>query len=211
MHRMIPALLAALALAACSKKDDVVVAAPVAPQPAAPGARTTPAGDPNADPKTGLPPVDPKAELPPGHPPLDGTTPGATPQGDAMGGGMQMPPHGAAMSAGADAGDVKVAKATGKDAKTVGEVFADRKGLNGKSVTIRGKVVKYNPGIMGKNWVHLRDGTGAAGGNDVTVTTQDTAVQGQVITVHGTVTIDQDIGMGGAPYPVIIENAKLSK
>jgi hypothetical protein len=201
MHRTIPALLAALALAACSKKDDVVVAAPVTPQQATPGARTAPPIDPN------------KTELPPGHPPLGGAN-GAMPQGDATGGGMQMPPHGAAMSAGPagpELGDVKVAKATGKDAKTIAEVFADRKGLNGKAVTLRGKVVKYNPGIMGKNWVHLRDGTGAAGANDVTVTTQDAAAPGDVVTVHGTVAIDQDIGMGGAPYPVIIQNAKLSK
>jgi len=135
--------------------------------------------------------------------------------GADQGGGMgapAAPPHGAAMSAGADVGDVKVARAQGKDARTVAEVFAQRAALNGKSVTVRGKVVKYNAGIMGKNWLHLRDGTGTAGkDNDVTVTTQDTAAKGDVVTVKGTVAIDQDIGMGGTPYPVIIQDAKVER
>ena len=60
--------------------------------------------------------------------------------------------------------DVKVAKAEGANARTVGQVYADRATLKGKEVVIRAKVVKVNAGIMGKNWVHLRDGSGSAGG-----------------------------------------------
>ncbi|HYD41915.1 MAG TPA: OB-fold nucleic acid binding domain-containing protein [Anaeromyxobacter sp.] len=195
MLRSIPVLLAVVALASCSRKDEPVVAAPVT--------GSAPAGSAPAPAQDGA--------LPPNHPPLDGA-PG-TPGGDPMGGGApEAPPHGAAMSAGPDEGDVKVEKASGKDARTVAEVFAERASLKGKSVTVRGKVVKYNPGIMGKNWLHLRDGTGTAGkDNDVTVTTQDTAKKGEVVTVKGTVAVDQDIGMGGAPYPVIIEDAKVSR
>jgi hypothetical protein len=64
---------------------------------------------------------------------------------------------------------------------------------------------------MGKNWLHLRDGTGTAGkDNDVTVTTLDAAAKGDVVTVQGTVAVDQDIGMG-TPYPVIIQDAKVVK
>ena len=58
--------------------------------------------------------------------------------------------------------DVKVAKAEGANARTVGQVYADRVTLKGKEVVIRAKVVKVNAGIMGKNWVHLRDGSGSA-------------------------------------------------
>ena len=126
---------------------------------------------------------------------------------------MAVPPpaHGAAMSAGADLGEVKVPKAVGPDARTVAEVFAQRTALTGRTVVVSGKVVKYNPGIMGKNWIHLRDGTGTAGkDNDVTVTSQQEAKLGEVVTVQGTVAIDQDIGMG-TPYPVIIQDAKVTQ
>lgn len=112
----------------------------------------------------------------------------------------------------ADVGDVKVAKATGADARTVAEVYAQKAALKDKGVTIRGKVVKYNAGIMGKNWLHLRDGTGKAekSDNDITVTSQDVANVGDVVTVKGTVRADKDFGAGYA-YPVIVEDAKITK
>jgi hypothetical protein len=127
-------------------------------------------------------------------------------------GAQAMPPHGGAMSAAADdAGDVKVPKATGKDARTIAELYAQRQALKDRTVTIRGKIVKYTAGVMGKNWIHLRDGTGTPGkDNDVTVTSQDAAAKGDVVVVQGKVSLDQDIGMG-TPYPVIIQDAKVSK
>jgi hypothetical protein len=107
---------------------------------------------------------------------------------------------------------VKVSKATGADARTVAEVYAQKGTLKEKAVTIRGKVVKFNPGIMGKNWVHLQDGSGKAdkGDNDITVTTQDMTSVGDTVLAKGTVRIDKDFGAGYA-YPVIVEDAKLSK
>jgi hypothetical protein len=82
--------------------------------------------------------------------------------------------------------------------------------LKGKAVLVRGKVVKYNPGIMGKNWIHLRDGTGspANGSNDVLVTTMSTAKVGDIVTIKGTVRTDKDFGSGYA-YKVLIEEATL--
>jgi len=35
--------------------------------------------------------------------------------------------------------------------------------LAGQKVTVRGKVVKANVAIMNKNWLHVRDGSGAEG------------------------------------------------
>jgi hypothetical protein len=111
-----------------------------------------------------------------------------------------------------DVADVKVDKASGADARTVAEIHAQKGALKEKAVTVRGKVVKYNAGIMGKNWVHLRDGSGKAdkGDNDITITTQDAAVVGDVVTVKGVVRTDKDFGAGYA-YPVIVEDAKVSK
>ncbi|MBI5445762.1 MAG: OB-fold nucleic acid binding domain-containing protein [Deltaproteobacteria bacterium] len=107
---------------------------------------------------------------------------------------------------------ISVAKAEGGDGRTVAEVFAQRAALKGKSVSVRGKVVKFNSGIMGKNWIHLRDGSGTAEGknNDVTVTTNDTAAKGDVVLVRGIVAIDRDFG-SGYTYAVIVEDGKVTK
>lgn len=140
----------------------------------------------------------------------------AAPMGMGGGGEMQMgqnvaAQHAAAAAGPSDVADVKVAKASGATARTVAEIYAQRSALSEKPVTVRGKVVKFNEGIMGRNWVHLRDGTGAAGkDNDITVTTADHASVGDVVLVKGTVRIDKDFGSGYA-YPVIVEDAKLSK
>jgi hypothetical protein len=93
---------------------------------------------------------------------------------------------------------------------TVASVWANRKSLAGKTVTVRGKVVKFNGGIMGRNWIHIQDGTGAAadGTNDLLVTSDAAAKAGDVITVTGTVAIDKDFTAGYA-YAVMIEGAKI--
>jgi len=102
-----------------------------------------------------------------------------------------------------------VAKADG--GLTVGEVFADKANLSGKEITLRGKVVKYSPQIMGKNWIHLQDGSGdqATGTNDLTVTTNITAQIGDTVLVKGPLTVDKDFGYG-YKYDAIIEDAKVT-
>lgn len=106
----------------------------------------------------------------------------------------------------------KLEKASGPDAQTVGDVWAKKGGLKEKTVTIHGKVVKYNPGVMGRNWLHLQDGSGdpAKGTHDIAVTTQDPAAKGDVITIRGVVRVDKDFG-SGYTYPVIVEEAKVVK
>jgi hypothetical protein len=73
---------------------------------------------------------------------------------------------------------VKVPKATGPDARTVAEVVAGKATLKGKPVLVHGQVVKVSSGILGKNWLHLQDGSGtaSAGTNDILVTTGHGAV-----------------------------------
>lgn len=109
-----------------------------------------------------------------------------------------------------DVGDVHVAKASGANARTVAEIVTKGSELKDKPVQVRGKIVKYNPGIMGKNWVHLRDGSGSAANesNDVLVTTMNQAKLGDVVTVKGVVRTNKDFGAGYA-YKVLIEDATL--
>lgn len=104
----------------------------------------------------------------------------------------------------------KVEKATGADAHTVAEVWAQREQLAGKSVTIRGVVVKYTAEVMSKNWIHLQDGSGdpAKGTNDITVTSLDVSAKGNTVTVTGTVRINKDFGAGYS-YAVLLEEAKV--
>jgi len=92
--------------------------------------------------------------------------------------------------------------------KTVGDVFAGQDGLGGKEVAVRGKVVKFSAQIMGKNWVHVQDGTGQAGSNDLTVTTADSAKVGDTVLVTGKITLKKDFGMG-YKYDLIIEDGKV--
>ena len=97
-------------------------------------------------------------------------------------------------------------------AKAVGDLYKERAALNGKQVTLHGKVVKVNNQIMDRNWVHLRDGTGdpADGSNDITVTTQDTANLDDEVTVTGTLAVDLDFG-SGYKYPLLVEKATITQ
>jgi hypothetical protein len=110
------------------------------------------------------------------------------------------------------AGEVKVAKAGGPDGKTVAEVVTKSAELKDKTVQVRGRVVKFSASIMGKNWVHLRDGSGSAidNSNDVLVTTLGQASVGDVVLVKGIVRTDKDFGSGYS-YKVLIEEATLQK
>jgi hypothetical protein len=118
--------------------------------------------------------------------------------------------HGSAPPAAAVA-DVKVAKATGPDARTVAEI-AGTPALKNKTVVVRGKVVKYTPDVMGKNWIHLRDGSGSAtsGTNDILVASKDAAKVGDVVLAKGVVRTDVDLGSGYS-YKVLLDEATLAK
>jgi uncharacterized cupredoxin-like copper-binding protein len=121
-----------------------------------------------------------------------------------------MSAHGQAAGAGPAAAQVIGPIEPAPGGTTVANVWANRKSLAGKSVTVRGQVVKFNGGIMGRNWIHIQDGTGAAadGTNDLLVTSDAGAKVGDVITVTGTVAIDKDFTAGYA-YAVLIEGAKI--
>ena len=107
---------------------------------------------------------------------------------------------------------VQVEKATGQNAYTVGEIYQKRTQLNAKTVVVRGKVVKVSEGIMGRNWIHLQDGSGdqQKGTHNLVATSQEIAVVGDIVTVTGTFAKDKDFGAGYL-YKAIIEDAKVKK
>jgi hypothetical protein len=99
-----------------------------------------------------------------------------------------------------------IQKASG--GKTVAELFSERDTLVEQEVLVRGRVVKFNAGIMGRNWIHLQDGSGAEGSNDLTVTTDDTVKLGDLVVVKGKLKTNQEFGHGYS-YDILIEQAKV--
>lgn len=80
--------------------------------------------------------------------------------------------------------------------------------LAGKTISVQGKVVKVNNGIMGRNFIHVQDGTGDASSKDLVVTSKQTASVGDQVTVTGVVVVNRDFGAGYS-YPLLIENASI--
>lgn len=108
--------------------------------------------------------------------------------------------------------DIKLSKATGKDAYSIEEVYFQKKELSKKTVTVHAKIVKFLPSIMGKNWIHIQDGTGSAETetHDITVSTLDAAEVGDEVIVHGTLGVNKSFG-SMCSFAVIIEDASLTK
>lgn len=102
--------------------------------------------------------------------------------------------------------DVKVEKAAG--GITIAQLFANPSSYQNKTVTLKGKVVKLNTGIMGKNWLHIQDGTKSGEDFDLTVTTQDMVAKDQIVTVTGKIVLNKDFGYGYS-YKVLLEDAKV--
>jgi hypothetical protein len=125
-------------------------------------------------------------EMPAGHPDVSG---------------------GAAVPAVAAVPDIEAVE----EGKNVAYVYANKDELAGNEITLRGKVVKYNPGILGWNFIHIQDGSGdaASGNNDLIVTTKaDTAV-GETVVLTGNIVLDKDFGAGYS-YPVLLEDASVT-
>jgi hypothetical protein len=138
------------------------------------------------------------ANLPSGHPPLGRVAAGNLPAGHPSPANKMAPPA-------VDFTGFKPAQG----GKTIADLYAASAQLGGKSVKVRGKVVKYNANILGKNWLHLQDGTGSAGSNDLLVTTSAEAKRGDTVLIEGQVALNKDFG-AGYKYNLLVEDAKVT-
>ena len=121
---------------------------------------------------------------------------------------MAAQPHPIPTEGSADVDLSGIAKAD--SGQTAAEIFAARDQFQGRTVMVRGKVVKVNADIMGKNWLHVRDGSGEDGTNDLTVTTTGVLPEvGDTVVVTGPLGLNRDFGMN-YKYPVIIEDAEVT-
>lgn len=86
----------------------------------------------------------------------------------------------------------------------IADIIGNLKKYEGKTVKVTGKCVKMNPMIMGRNWVHLQDGS--ANNFDLTITTTESVALGDVVTLEGVIALNKDFG-AGYKYNVIMEGA----
>ncbi|HET9929164.1 MAG TPA: hypothetical protein VFQ35_00690, partial [Polyangiaceae bacterium] len=115
-------------------------------------------------------------------------------------------PHVGAGSAADKVPVAKVKRAEGPLGHTVAELVEGKNG--GQKVRVRGIVVKQTPGVFGKTFLHLRDGSGSAenGTNDLAVTTDAEPAVGSEVLLEGTLTLDKDFG-SGYRYHVLLADA----
>ena len=108
--------------------------------------------------------------------------------------------------------DLSVEKAPGENSYTVGELFTRKAELSGKQVAVRGKVMKVSLKIMGKNWLHIQDGSGdpAQNTHDLVVTTDSVPEKDSVVIALGILAADKDFG-AGYKYSAIIEDAQITQ
>ncbi|MGB2907029.1 MAG: hypothetical protein WBB73_08000, partial [Candidatus Aminicenantaceae bacterium] len=92
---------------------------------------------------------------------------------------------------------------------TIAECYLEQDSLEGQRITVRGRVVKFTMKILGRNWIHIQDGTGEEGSDDLTVTTEAEVDIGDLILVTGTVGLNKDFGAGYV-YPLIVEQALIT-
>ena len=119
---------------------------------------------------------------------------------------------GGSSSAAAAFVDLKVKKSAAKNGYTVGEIFSKAADLDKKKITVRGQIVKVSPGIMGKNWFHIQDGTGDPAGktHDLVATSSAMAKKGDIVSFEGVLAAKKDIG-SGYKYAALLEDAVILK
>lgn len=91
---------------------------------------------------------------------------------------------------------------------TISKVIENSTDLNGKTITFKGKITKFTPKIMDKNWLHLTDLENTK--VDLVVTTIEDVKVGDIVTMSGNVETNKDLGAGYF-FKVIINDAKIVK
>ncbi len=106
--------------------------------------------------------------------------------------------------------DFKVDKVEGENSYTVAELSEKAAELDGKEVIVRGKVMKVSLSIMGRNWIHIQDGTGNPLKNthDLVITTAAIPQKDEIIIAKGILGVNRDFGAGYS-YGVILEQAEI--
>lgn len=95
----------------------------------------------------------------------------------------------------------------GEGCITIAKLLEAKSDYSGKTVRVKGKITKFNPAILGKNWIHVQDGSEFSGAYDLTITTDSQVTVGDTVTFEGKIALKKDFGYGYF-YDVIMEDAK---
>lgn len=94
---------------------------------------------------------------------------------------------------------------------SVADVYAKAPELAGKTIEVKGKVVKVSQNIMARNWVHIQDGTGEGPtGKIVFRTIHEGVAVGDEVVAKGVLELDKSFGLNYF-YPVIVEDSVFTK
>ncbi len=118
--------------------------------------------------------------------------------------------HGNTMGKVSTAQKEGISVAPAESGLTIAKLYGSKSDYSGKKIKMKGQVVKVNEEVMGKNWVHIQDGTSDGDHFDLTITTLEKVAVDDVVTFEGTITLDKDFGYGYA-YELIMEDATLVK
>jgi len=148
-----------------------------------------------------------------GNEPEEEVRPNSQPIGDAPAEGSSSingPPH---AQVHVEWGTIKagsVAKAKGALGYTIADIYAKGASLAGKTIRLRGVVVRVTPNVMGKTFVHVRDGSGDRKTKDLdlTITTQSIPGLNETVLFEGRLEVAVDYG-AGYKYPVILQDARV--
>jgi len=130
---------------------------------------------------------------------------------DGFGGGSQqaMPPNpmqGATQGSQVKTDKLDISIEHESGIVSIADLFKDPAAYAGKTIRVKGEVAKFNAAIMERNWVHLQDGTEFEGKYDLTATSQQGFMVGQVVTLEGILAINRDFGYGYS-YELLLEQA----
>ena len=92
---------------------------------------------------------------------------------------------------------------------TIASIFAEHEQIEGQEVSLRAKVIKFSPKVLGKNWITLQDGTGTAPDDKLVVTSSESVEIGDEVVVRGKIKSNVDIGAGYS-YKVLLETASFN-
>ncbi len=96
-------------------------------------------------------------------------------------------------------------EASNSDILSIATLVGNKTNLEGKTVTLKGICTKVNAKIMGRNWIHLKDGT--MDDYDLVITSDQEIPVGHEVTIQGTVSLKKDFG-SGYYYELLVENGK---
>lgn len=90
-----------------------------------------------------------------------------------------------------------------KGSVKISELVNNQKKYEGKTIQISGRCSKTNPNIMGRNWIHIKDGS--MDNYDLVITSDHFVKKGSMVTIKAKVTLNKDFGAGYS-YKLILED-----